>query len=39
MTEATMKKTVLTKVGELTGKLMETMASAFNVDIIQGMKG
>ena len=32
MTEATMKKTVLTKVGELTGKLMETMASAFNVD-------
>ena len=32
MTEATMQKTVLTKVGELTGKLMETMASAFNVD-------
>ena len=32
MTEATMQKTILTKVGELTGKLMETMASAFNVD-------
>jgi len=32
MTEANMKKTILTKVGELTGKLMETMASAFNVD-------
>jgi len=32
MTEANMQKTILTKVGELTGKLMETMASAFNVD-------
>lgn len=32
MVEATMQKTILTKVGELTGKLMETMASAFNVD-------
>ena len=32
MTEATMQKTILTKVGELTGKLMQTMASAFNVD-------
>ena len=32
MTEATMQKIILTKVGELTGKLMETMASAFNVD-------
>jgi ABC-type antimicrobial peptide transport system permease subunit len=32
MIEATMQKTILTKVGELTGKLMETMASAFNVD-------
>ena len=32
MTEATMQKTILTKVGELTGKLMETMATAFNVD-------
>ena len=32
MTEATMQKTILTKVGELTGKLMESMASAFNVD-------
>jgi large subunit ribosomal protein L10 len=27
-----MQKTILTKVGELTGKLMETMANAFNVD-------
>ena len=32
MTEATMQKIILTKVGELTGKLMETMASAFKVD-------
>ena len=32
MTEATMQKTILTKVGELTGKLMETVGSAFNVD-------
>ena len=32
MTEATMQKTILTKVGELTGKLMENMATAFNVD-------
>jgi len=32
MTEAAMKTTVLTKVGELSGKLVETMASAFNVD-------
>ena len=32
MTEATMQKTILTKVGELTGKLMETMGSAFNVN-------
>ena len=32
MVEATMQKTILTKVGELTGKLMETMATAFNVD-------
>ena len=32
MTEATMQKTILTKVGELTGKLMETVASAFKVD-------
>ena len=32
MTEANMQKTILTKVGELTKKLMETMASAFNVD-------
>ena len=32
MTEATMQKTILTKVGELTGKLMGTMANAFNVD-------
>ena len=32
MTEATMQKTILTKVGELTGKLMETMGKAFNVN-------
>lgn len=32
MTEATMQKTILTKVGELTGKLTQTMASAFKVD-------
>ena len=32
MTEATMQKTILTKVGELTGKLMETMGNAFNVN-------
>ena len=32
MTEVTMKKTVLTKVGELTTKLMGTMADAFKVD-------
>ena len=32
MTEATMKKTILTKVGELTGELVQTMASAFKVD-------
>ena len=32
MTEAVMQKTILTKVGELSGKLMGTMASAFNVD-------
>ncbi len=32
MTEAVMQKTILTKVGELTGKLMQTMASAFQVD-------
>ena len=32
MTEATMQKTILTKVGELTGKLMESLSSAFNVD-------
>ena len=32
MTEATMQKTILTKVGELTGKLMESMASSFNID-------
>ena len=32
MTEVSMQKTILTKVGELTGKLMETMASAFKVD-------
>ncbi len=32
VTEAQMQKTILTKVGELTGKLMGTMASAFHVD-------
>ncbi len=32
MTEATMQKTILTKVGELTAKLAETMAGAFKVD-------
>ena len=32
MTEAVMQKTILTKVGELSGKLMSTMASSFNVD-------
>ena len=32
MTEAVMKKTILTKVGELTGKLTQTFATAFNVD-------
>jgi len=32
MTEATMQKTILTKVGELTGNLMQTMGSAFNVE-------
>ena len=32
MTEATMQKTILGKVGELTGKLMESMSTAFNVD-------
>ena len=32
MTEAVMKKTVLTKVGELTGKLMGTVAESFDVD-------
>ena len=32
MVEATMQKTILTSVGELSGKLMSTMASAFNVD-------
>ena len=32
MVEATMQKTILTKVGELSGKLMQTMSSAFNVD-------
>ena len=32
MTEATMQKTILTKVGELSGKLMSSMANAFNVD-------
>ena len=32
MIEATMQKVILTKVGELTGKLMENMASAFKVD-------
>ena len=32
MIEATMQKTILTKVGELTSELMGTMASAFKVD-------
>ena len=32
MTEAVMKKTVLTKVAELTGNLTNSFASAFNVD-------
>ena len=32
MTEALMKKTILTKVGELTSSLTGTFASAFNVD-------
>ena len=32
MTEAVMQKDILTKVGELSGKLMETMAGSFNVD-------
>ena len=32
MTEASMQKNVLTKVGELTADLMETMTSAFDVD-------
>ncbi len=32
MTEAVMQKTILTKVGELTGKLMGTVAESFNVD-------
>ena len=32
MVEATMQKSILTSVGELSGKLMSTMASAFNVD-------
>ena len=32
MTEAVMQKNILTKVGELSAKLMGTMANAFNVD-------
>ena len=32
MTEATMQKTILTKVGELTGELMKNMSNAFKVD-------
>ena len=32
MVEASMQKTILTKVGELTGKLMEKVASGFDVD-------
>ena len=32
MTEATMQKTILTAVGELSAELMQSMASAFNVD-------
>ena len=32
MTEAVMQKTILTKVGELTGELMSTVAGSFRVD-------
>ena len=32
MTEATMQKTILTKVGELTAELMKKMSNAFDVD-------
>ena len=32
MTEAVMQKTILTKVGELSGKLMGSLANAFDVD-------
>ncbi len=32
MTEAKMQKAILTKVGELTGELMESFASSFNID-------
>ncbi|MBQ3308141.1 MAG: ATP-binding cassette domain-containing protein [Bacilli bacterium] len=32
MVEANMKATILTKVGELSGRLMQTMANAFQVD-------
>ena len=32
MTEAVMQKTILTKVGEMAGKLMETMGNAIKVD-------
>ena len=32
MTEAKMQKAILTKVGELTGELMESLASSFNID-------
>lgn len=32
MTEAVMQKTVLTKVGELTNRLIQTMSNAFHVD-------
>lgn len=32
MTEAVMQKTIMTKVGELTAKLMGTVAESFNVD-------
>ena len=32
MVEATMQKTILTKVGELTAELIQTMSNAFNVD-------
>ena len=32
MTEAVMQKTILSKVGELSGKLVSTVASSFNVD-------